>query len=239
MNTHPNSETSGSATGGRHLRLVVDQETPADDDHDRPTAQHAKPAVRVPLAGSATVRALLAIGALASLLGVAVGRAEARTPLLSDPVEQADPQPDTATLKVAVEDADADTDTGSGSTSTTEHSTTRPATATAAAQWTPTVKADVRTYTPTVSPGTGRHRKPSTQQGESSTQPVGSDQHRNAQTERHESSVYGLGSGRHRKPQTGQGENTVVAMSSGRHRGTASAEVQLTPDRYVRAVAHG
>ncbi|MEU1372015.1 hypothetical protein ABZ454_38915, partial [Streptomyces sp. NPDC005803] len=82
MDTPPNAARRPARDGRAHLTLVTSQGEPAQAgpaDNDRqPAGRHAAPAARiVPPAGSATMRALIALGAVLTAIGCSVGRAEA------------------------------------------------------------------------------------------------------------------------------------------------------------------
>ncbi|MFF1284281.1 hypothetical protein ACFVY4_26510 [Streptomyces sp. NPDC058299] len=150
---NPNAVRPGtrSTRRGSHLTLVSADvpETPADGDDERQRGRHAAPVTRLPVAGSATVRALMALGALLSAVGISFGKAEA---VLSHgahehPVE-AEPMPDPSSQPVLVA---ADTTTAASAA---------PA-QTAPGYWAPAIKpVESRVYRlSTPIPGTGRHRR--------------------------------------------------------------------------------
>lgn len=67
-----------TARSGSHLTLVTTDITePAVDESEQPRGKHAAPAYPLPIAGSATVRALMALGAVLSAVGLSIGRADA------------------------------------------------------------------------------------------------------------------------------------------------------------------
>ncbi|MFG3287281.1 hypothetical protein ACGF3G_00460 [Streptomyces sp. NPDC048179] len=140
-----------SRRGASHLTLVTDDastltirvadvELPAEPAAGR----HAAPRP-LPVTGSVTMRALLALGALAAILGLCTGRAEAvyGSPDKSRDPTEADPEPPAAvdTLTTTADE---------------------PKTRTAAGSWEPAVKpVQVHTFTVTpADPGTGKHRRP-------------------------------------------------------------------------------
>jgi hypothetical protein len=117
------------------------------------------------------MRALLALGALVSVLGLSIGRAEAvlsHTPAEAEPEEPAAPAPGAASL-----------------TPTPATPATAPKSRTAG-HWAPAVE-PVKSHTYTLAapiPGTGRHRKPAATEGWGAWNP----------------DTWGRPAGKHRKP---------------------------------------
>ncbi|MEW2301999.1 hypothetical protein AB0958_18835 [Streptomyces sp. NPDC006655] len=148
-----------AARRASHLSLVtVDTTDTATDDEGEPEprGKHAAPNCPLPIAGSATVRALLALGAVLSAVGLTVGKADAVLSHESQdrPVE-------------AEADMDSTPDTPVTPTTTVVSAPTAPITAavprTSPAHWAPAAK-PVETHTYIAAPvqGTGKHRKPTT-----------------------------------------------------------------------------
>ncbi|MFE5037186.1 hypothetical protein [Streptomyces sp. NPDC056683] len=170
-----------SRRGGNHLTLVTDDMptlTLTVGDVPVPATpaagRHAAPRT-LPVTGSVTMRALLALGALATILGLCTGRAEAMygAPDKSHDPAEADPDLDPE-QPVKVD----------GLTTTTDVPKTR----TSAGSWAPTVE-PVQVHTFTITPAdsaTGRHRKPAATEGWGAWNP----------------DTWGRPAGRHRKPNT-------------------------------------
>lgn len=143
-----------SPRSGSHLTLVTTDitEPDLDTEGEQTGGKHAAPSVMLPIAGSATVRALMALGAVLSAVGLSIGRADAALhhEVKGKPAEaQADTVPDTT------DDAPA---TGAAPivriVSTTAVARTSPA------RWEPAAKpVTTRTYRSTPVQGTGKHRR--------------------------------------------------------------------------------
>jgi hypothetical protein len=146
-----------------HLTLVtIDTTEPVlvDVESEPPSGKHAAPPCPLPIAGSATVRALMALGALVSALGLSMGRADAAFRSHEHqgrPVEaEADTEPDTAphtapatTAKVVAAPAAPIVVTAAVSRTSPGH-------------WEPVTKTvKTHSYITTPVPGNGRHRKQS------------------------------------------------------------------------------
>lgn len=151
----PSTHASGRpARDGSHLTLVASQDAPAPgqdatkDDAPRPAEQPRALAI----AGSVTARALIALGALASALGVPLHKGDVvyKTHEVSPgtSVDESEPGEDNAPVNT----------TGAAHTSA---GTTR----VSAGYWTPAIKpVQVVVYKlPAPIQGTGRHRKPTTE----------------------------------------------------------------------------
>jgi hypothetical protein len=161
--------------GGNHLTLVTNETlaalaTAADDQ--RTTGAHAAPAPRVMVAGSSTMRALIALGALLSAIGFSIGKAEA---LLAHEGSDnpAEAEPDVAVPPAGeapakpVEKAPAATKTPAktapavktAAKTTAAAKVTAAVSRTAPGQWAPAVEpVEAHTYTLAAPAPTGRHR---------------------------------------------------------------------------------
>ena len=143
-----------TSRSGSHLTLVITDTTALDIDaeSDEPKGKHAAPSVMLPIAGSATVRALMALGAVLSAVGLSIGRADAALhhEAKDKPVEsQADTVPDTP-----------DEPTAPGVAPTARIVSTAAITRTSPVRWEPASKsATTRTYMSTPVQGTGKHRR--------------------------------------------------------------------------------
>lgn len=149
MHTPPNAARRPVRSGGTHLYLVTEQDgpdAPAVDDSERQQGKHAAP--KLPLAGSATVRALLALGALLSAIGLSIGRADAVRSHHASEEQATDPETPPVVDGPAVVPQPPREATA--------------AQATAAGYWAPT-RAPVKAVTyklPASAAGSGRHRAP-------------------------------------------------------------------------------
>ncbi|MFD0032513.1 hypothetical protein ACFVJK_30450 [Streptomyces sp. NPDC127172] len=186
--------------------MVTDQDEPAlagpADDDRQPGGRHAAPVVRVPLAGSATMRALIALGAVLSAIGISIGTAGAALGFDEPPMEEADP--DFAPVPEAVmPDAPADAVSAAAS-------------GTAAGHWAPAIR-PVKAHTyklsaPIPVADAGRHRKPASTEGQGEQNPDTGQP------------------GRHRKPVSveGQVEQNTDTGGPGRHRYTHQPDTPET-----------
>jgi hypothetical protein len=138
MTTPPNAAPR-RLDGRAHLTLVTDQDEPTGPaDNEQPAGRHAAPRPLM-TAGSATVRALMALGALLSALGLSIGKAEASF-FPDQPLEEADP-PEGPAPTVAPTRADDSTGGSAG-------------------YWAPSTRPVVAVaYTVQAPAPTGRHRK--------------------------------------------------------------------------------
>jgi hypothetical protein len=149
--------TRTTRRGDTHLTLVtVDtRDTATEDDTERQRGKHAAPATRLPVAGSATVRALMALGALLSAVGFSFGKAEA---VLSH--QGQDQQPTEADSVLPTDSRSVLVATGTAAPAATEERS-------APGHWAPAITtAKVRVFklsTPIT--GTGRHRRPAATDG--------------------------------------------------------------------------
>jgi hypothetical protein len=139
--------------GASHLSLVTDETpaTPVVADAEDTGPKHAAPAPPLLVAGSATVRALIALGAILSAIGLSFGKAEALEAAFIPDEASAEAEPDvpTDTVDDGVPAAPAYVVPAAMIAATGSRAT--PGT------WTPTVTpAETRTYT--VAVPTGRHR---------------------------------------------------------------------------------
>jgi hypothetical protein len=164
MHTPPNAARRPARDGRAHLTLVTDQDepvVPAVDDR-QPVGRHAAPTVRVPLAGSATMRALLALGAVLSAIALSFGKADAV--IGSDHLLE-EAEPDIPEPEVVAPIAPADTTPAAPADA-------KPAVAsgTTAGHWAPAIK-PVTAHTYKLpepiepAPGPGRHRKSASADG--------------------------------------------------------------------------
>ncbi|MHB9861955.1 hypothetical protein [Streptomyces sp. YIM S03343] len=152
MHTPPHATHRRTRSGGTHLTLVTNEaDAASDDDNEQQSGKHAAPPRPLMVAGSATVRALMALGALLAALGVSIGRADA---VLSrdQPLEEAEP-PEQPTPRVAL--------TGTGANTAGMAGYWAPATK-------PVVAASYRVHTPAP---TGRHRNSSAAEGSGERKP--------------------------------------------------------------------
>jgi hypothetical protein len=167
---------------GTHLTLITGG-MPGPQDDSKQAAEPTAPVRRMPPAGSATVRALIALGALLSALGMSVGKAEAVLgghAVRDRPVE-ADPDipalPEVATAPVPVAPA-APAAPAVPVAANTGHTVTAATARTVPGHWAPAVKpVEAHVYKlSTPVPGTGRHRKTGTDETADthvSTKPTG------------------------------------------------------------------
>ncbi|MGR3875787.1 hypothetical protein ACUXZZ_45460 (plasmid) [Streptomyces graminifolii] len=139
---------------GSHLTLVTTDMTEPDAPvaSEQPRAKHAAPSVTLPIAGSATVRALMALGAVLSAVGLTIGRADAaRHEVQGKPVEAA--QPDTS---ADIPEAPAVPEVVPAARIVSTSAIVR----TAPERWEPASKpVATRTYRSAPVPGTGKHRR--------------------------------------------------------------------------------
>lgn len=169
MHTSPNA-TRRPGRDSAHLTLVITQDEPTVPVAEtRPTSgRHAAPAVRVPLAGSATMRALMALGAVLSAIGFSIGRADA---VLQSHEQLEEAEPDFAPVPEAVlPPAEAVPDSAPAAPAPVAKAPgAKPAAAvqatasrTTPGHWEPAI-APVKAYTyklPEPVRSTGKHRKP-------------------------------------------------------------------------------
>jgi hypothetical protein len=186
MYTPPNAVRRPARDGGAHLTLVTDQDEPAPagpaDDDRQPAGRHAAPVVRVPLAGSATMRALMALGAVLSAVGLSFGTAGAALGFDGQEIEEADP--DIAPVPEAI----APIDPAPSTPTTPAHAAPAVAARTAPGHWAPAIKpVKAHTYklSAPVTPGTGRHRKPVSAEGPGEQSPVTGQPGRHRHTQTH------------------------------------------------------
>lgn len=171
--------------GRGHLTLVTSQDTPAapaEDDNDPEPVQQAPRVRMVPMAGSATVRALIALGALASALGLSTGKAQAVFGFPDNtPMEQADP----SDVPVVEEPMPAVVGTHRAAAAP-EMPAATVKTVTDAGQWTPaTTRRPVTVAYKALPAGTGRHRKPSTERPSAGSPASGPGRHRRTSSNGH------------------------------------------------------
>lgn len=136
--------------GTSHLSLVTDETpvTPAVADDEATGPKHAAPAPRLMVAGSATMRALIGLGAILSALGLSFGKAQALEAALLPNDAPAEAEPEVPGDNTATDPAHKAPATG---TETSARKISAPGT------WTPTVTPAVtRTYT--IPAPAGRHR---------------------------------------------------------------------------------
>ncbi|MEU2426918.1 hypothetical protein ABZ619_38900 [Streptomyces sp. NPDC007851] len=140
-----------------HLSLVTADttETATDGEEGQETqGKHAAPHCPLPIAGSATVRALLALGAILSAVGLTVGKADA---VLSH--ESQDRPVEAEADMDSTPDTPASTVVAAPAAPIAAVAVTR----TSPAHWAPASK-PVKTHTYLAAPvqGTGKHRRPTT-----------------------------------------------------------------------------
>ncbi|MFI5814829.1 hypothetical protein ACIA7S_28215 [Streptomyces sp. NPDC051643] len=201
MNTTPYNAVDRPVRDGRGHLTLVPQEAPAaptgDNSNQEPAAPKAERLRMVPLPGSATMRALIALGALASAFGFSVGRAEAVFGSPDAPIEQADPSdaliPE-ASMPAATATHHATTDAPKVKAAVSTGTVVNAEPVVAAGKWAPATRHPVQVTYKALDPGPGRHRKPHTERPTGGS-PVG-------------------GPGRHRRT-NGAGHNS-------RHSGTMS-----------------
>jgi hypothetical protein len=148
--------------GASHLSLVTD-ETPAapavaDDEGTGP--KHAAPAPRM-VAGSATMRALIGLGAILSAFGLSFGKAQAlEAAFIPDASVEAEPEvPTDAVDDIPAAPADNAPATTGVPAQKAAAKTTAAGAHTTPGTWNPTVTlAATRTYTVVAEPPHGRHR---------------------------------------------------------------------------------
>jgi hypothetical protein len=208
MSTPSNAAPRRSARDGRaHLTLVTDRDEPDGQADDEPQgAKHAAPRPLL-MAGSATVRALMALGALLSAIGLSIGKADALR-AHDQPLEEADPAEQPAP-KAGL--------TGTGGT-----------TKGSAGYWAPTTRpALTASYAVKAPPPTGKHRKSASTEGWGEWNP---DQWERPTGRHRKSPAHGAGTGKHHHPKTPAAPHKTHKVSAVLALGTP-AKLDLTPGR--------
>ncbi|RPE39769.1 hypothetical protein EDD90_2787 [Streptomyces sp. Ag109_O5-1] len=216
--TTPSNAASRRHDGRAHLTLVIDQEQPTalaeDDEQERARRAAPRP---IMVAGSATVRALMALGALLTALGMSFGKAEA---VLShdQPREEADPPEEDALRSFLA---------ATGSDGTTSSN---------AGYWAPTTRPKTAvSYNVLPAAPTGRHRKSAAAEGWGEWNPdtwpekKPAGRHRKPHPNKHHHPHHGVKVGK-----TVSKTATTVALA-----GAAPGKLSVTPGRLAATVPGG